>query len=624
MMFARKYLSMSWPCLAAIALSLFFLYGCKSDEPELPPKYLLPHGSPYSIVAAQEVSVQTLQALVLASDSTPRADVKVLFTVEQGDAALSAPFVTTNAEGLATASVTLGSAAQDVSIRAESPGLNGSPLYFYFSVRALVPTSIRVFSGDKQEAAVGMPLKDKLVVRVADKYDNPVAQAKVSFQVTSGGGRLLWSSAVSTDDQGVAYNELTVGNTYPINVVTATVQGNLTTSFSSYTLIPVQVSVPAYDKDMVKLTWTKTVNPTFASYTVYRAQGYDYQPLTTITDINTTSFQDFTGVTGQNYNYRVRVTTEAGNTVDSKEIVGARGQYILLKGQTYFRDLEMSPDKSTIYVASPYDKKILMLSTSPFAKKDSILLNDGPTRICVSPDGATLYVTLGGLGKFQVIDLATKAIVKTVDITTALGSTGIIDIYQTQDGQLFATGYEKYIVKIDPANNYAATRVGSLTIFFAGSPSFVGSWGNSLYVQEGNITPNSLLKLNTADSNAPVVLEDDRSLGGTGGAKLTSDGRYIITARGQLVDTKDFSVAGQIGSFYGLGISDTRNVVYTSNYYNLLRQIDRSTLVVQKEVQLGFTFSTMFLSQDESQAFLLTTSESSGYDLRLYRIDLPH
>jgi hypothetical protein len=98
---------------------------------------------------------------------------------------------------------------------------------------AAIPAAIRVVSGSGQMGAPGAALGSPLVVQVTTANGSPVPGATVTFQVTSGAGTVSAASA-TTDANGEASTQLTLGATAGSVQVSATVQGTaLSTSFSA-------------------------------------------------------------------------------------------------------------------------------------------------------------------------------------------------------------------------------------------------------------------------------------------------------------------------------------------------------------------------------------------------------
>jgi hypothetical protein len=87
------------------------------------------------------------------------------------------------------------------------------------------PAAIAVVAGNNQTAPGGQALADSLVVRVTDPQNRPVAQLRVAFVVTAGGGTAAPDTAV-TDNDGRAASRWTLGTTAGAQMAQARVTGS--------------------------------------------------------------------------------------------------------------------------------------------------------------------------------------------------------------------------------------------------------------------------------------------------------------------------------------------------------------------------------------------------------------
>ena len=95
------------------------------------------------------------------------------------------------------------------------------------------PAAVNVVSGNGQSGTVGSTLQQSLVVRVTDSSGSPLGNITITWSVTAGGGSLA-SATSSTDAQGQAQNQLTLGTSPGANAVQAAVQGTgLTAQFTA-------------------------------------------------------------------------------------------------------------------------------------------------------------------------------------------------------------------------------------------------------------------------------------------------------------------------------------------------------------------------------------------------------
>lgn len=114
----------------------------------------------------------------------------------------------TDADGRATARWVLGTIAGPQNVRASVAG-PGRELIADFHAEAIVarPDTLRPTSGDSQAGVVGSALAQPLVIRVTDRYGNPVSGVTTTWNAV-GGGSVSPTSAVSSSS-----GEITVRRT---------------------------------------------------------------------------------------------------------------------------------------------------------------------------------------------------------------------------------------------------------------------------------------------------------------------------------------------------------------------------------------------------------------------------
>ena len=114
------------------------------------------------------------------------------------------PNSTTDTDGYATAVRVLGTAPGADSATANVGGLAGSPVRFGATVSVGSPAAITVTAGAAQTDTVNQLVPIAPQVRVADKFDNPIQDHSVTFQVTGGGGAVAPTTAIVTSVNGTA------------------------------------------------------------------------------------------------------------------------------------------------------------------------------------------------------------------------------------------------------------------------------------------------------------------------------------------------------------------------------------------------------------------------------------
>ncbi len=152
-------------------------------------------------------------------NGSPLSGATVTFAVTAGGGTLSATTDTTDANGIASTSLTLGRQPGANTVQATVEGLE--PVTFTATGLAVARTLDKP-SGDGQEGAAGAALSEALVVEVRDQNGQTLAGVEVTFAVTAGGGTLS-STTATTDADGRATTMLTLGRTPGTNEVTATV-----------------------------------------------------------------------------------------------------------------------------------------------------------------------------------------------------------------------------------------------------------------------------------------------------------------------------------------------------------------------------------------------------------------
>ncbi len=142
---------------------------------------------------------------------------------------LSDSLVTTNANGLAQTTLTLGDSAGTYTVTATSPSLPGSSFTFVANAVRTAPRQIALLSGNNQRGPVTTTLANPLVVVVTDSAGVPVSGVTVSFAITQvpqgAAGQALSVDRVNTDGQGRASTLLTLGNRPGLYVVQASAPG---------------------------------------------------------------------------------------------------------------------------------------------------------------------------------------------------------------------------------------------------------------------------------------------------------------------------------------------------------------------------------------------------------------
>ncbi len=187
--------------------------------------------------------------LVTDARGKPLSQVAVTFTVVGGGGSVSSGTATTDDAGMAAVQWTLGPLVGTNTLFAQTADL--AIVSFTAVGNAGQPALLAIISGDGQAALVGTALPVPPTVVVLDAQGNPVGDVSVEFTVTSGGGSLTGTPAVS-NSIGIAAAGWTLGATAGINTVDAVVTGVALVTFFATGLSEV------YDIDLSKSGFTPT------------------------------------------------------------------------------------------------------------------------------------------------------------------------------------------------------------------------------------------------------------------------------------------------------------------------------------------------------------------------------
>ncbi|HOX86188.1 MAG TPA: Ig-like domain-containing protein [bacterium] len=149
-----------------------------------------------------EFLADSLTVRVVSQSNEAVSGRAVRFKVLKGGATLNGDFlnevvVNTDQHGLARAKVKLGSVPGENNTAIEISSLNdqnidlvNSPMQVTASTDVGNPYRLVLISGNEQTASIGQMCEAPLVVQVQDRFENPIPNHRVVFQVISGGGSI--------------------------------------------------------------------------------------------------------------------------------------------------------------------------------------------------------------------------------------------------------------------------------------------------------------------------------------------------------------------------------------------------------------------------------------------------
>ena len=183
---------------------------------------------------------------VLDEDGLAFAGAVVTFAVTAGGGTLSAATATTDVNGHAATTLTLGSDPGPNTVEATVDSLE--PVTFTASAVVQISHSLAKVSGDEQQGPAGEQLAAPFVVSVLDEDGLAFAGAVVTFAVTAGGGTLSAATAM-TDVNGRAATTLTLGSDPGPNTVEATVDGIEVVTFTAAAVVQIPHSLTKVSGD---------------------------------------------------------------------------------------------------------------------------------------------------------------------------------------------------------------------------------------------------------------------------------------------------------------------------------------------------------------------------------------
>jgi adhesin/invasin len=161
---------------------------------------------------------------VADSFNNPVSGATVTWTRTAGSGTPVTATSTTNANGQASLSYTLGATPGQETITASAAGV-ATPATFMATAVAAGPAAIAVVSGDNQTGQVGQALPATLVVKVTDAAGFPVAGVAVNWSATNG----TIAQSTTTDAQGQTSASLILGAAAGPATAIAAIQSGTTT-----------------------------------------------------------------------------------------------------------------------------------------------------------------------------------------------------------------------------------------------------------------------------------------------------------------------------------------------------------------------------------------------------------
>jgi hypothetical protein len=214
--FARARATLLTPALACFAL----LAACDGGGggggggpvgPPPPPPVLTAVGATQFSGAPGFALDDSVAVRVTSANGSALANSTVNFEVTSGAGSVSPASATTDADGVARARWTLGSAEGAQALRATLAGSAATPAVAFGATAAFGPeAALSVASGNEQVTLTGCTPLSPVMLKVVNGTGAPVPGASVYLSVTGGSGALT-STRVTADAQGLARVPWTLG-----------------------------------------------------------------------------------------------------------------------------------------------------------------------------------------------------------------------------------------------------------------------------------------------------------------------------------------------------------------------------------------------------------------------------
>jgi plastocyanin len=157
--------------------------------------------------------------VVVTDGGAPAVGTTVTWATTAAGGTLDPASATTDGNGIASSTWTLGNVAGAQSATATRAGASGSPVTFTATAAAGAATSLASLSGDQQRGEINSELAEPVVAKVSDQFGNGVAGVPVAWAAT---GASVSAASVPTDASGASAVNVTLGGTVGSITITAT------------------------------------------------------------------------------------------------------------------------------------------------------------------------------------------------------------------------------------------------------------------------------------------------------------------------------------------------------------------------------------------------------------------
>jgi plastocyanin len=276
--------------------------------------------------------------VVVTTNGAAAPGITVNWATAQGGGILSPASVATNADGVASASWTLGTNTGPKTATATVAGATGSPVTFSASASAAAAAVLEEAGGNGQTGEINTALAGPLQARVKDEFGNSVAGVAVEWAAT---GATPSTVTALSDDDGISHVVVTLGGAAgPVTITAASdgLQGSpvtFTATAAEPAAIPTTADVTVRDNNFLSVR-NMTSNPAMDTVAVGGSVTWTWAPTSgashNVTSAGTPSFPGRpTAIQPPPYSHTF---TAAGTykyycTLHGSPVSGMRGQIVV-------------------------------------------------------------------------------------------------------------------------------------------------------------------------------------------------------------------------------------------------------------------------------------------------------
>ncbi len=461
-----------------------------------------------------------LSVLVTDQFSNPKSGTTVNWA-GTGGAATSGPSSVTNGSGIATISLTLGTAAGGQGATATNVALTGSPVSFTATATAGHATQIAINAGDGQSATVNANVAIAPSAIVRDRANNVVQGTGVTFAVTGGAGSVNPTSAILTNSSGIAQvTSWTLGtaagtNNNTLSATSAGLTGSPRTFTASANVGPVNAG-------------TSTVAASTASITACASSCVAGTTASTITVTVRDQFNNTiqgAGVTVSSNGTNNAFAPAASGTSGVGGVFTATFSSTTAQAKTISASANAVSITQTAAVTVNHDVLSAGVSTLAVSSGTMTACSTG----CVV---GTTAVTVTVTAKDQFTNTISGQSVTLA--ATATGNTLSPASGSTDGSGVFASTYNSTLVGAHTVSATGITQTQNVTVSAAAAALITVNAGN-----------NQTARINTAVTTAPAVLVTDAFGNAKSGVTVTF---AVATGGGSVTGAAPTTTAGGIAT----------------------------------------------------------------------------